>query len=51
MASLISGKPHFPLDQQMTLLYVPVLFRLKIEGRFAIVTDVGSECDGRGRAD
>jgi hypothetical protein len=45
------GESAFGLDQQTSLLYVPVLFGSKIEGRIAIVTDVGSECDGRGQAD
>jgi len=33
------------------ILYVPVLFHPLIEGRIAIVTDVGVECGGRGGAD
>jgi hypothetical protein len=38
------------LDQRPKSLYVPFLFRSGNEGRIAIVTDVGSECDGRSGA-
>ena len=32
---------HSPLDSSLLFLYVPVLFWTGIEGRIAIVTDVG----------